>query len=70
MELLAEIVNDFQLQTIFVKSSILDVWQGSKYASVNYGFLTSTAVLLEQRRSSDPPQRYKMESFIAIISGF
>ena len=30
-----KIVNGFQLLTIFTKRSILDVWQGSKYASEN-----------------------------------
>ena len=33
MELLAKIVNGFQPLTIFAKSSILDVRQGSKYTS-------------------------------------
>ena len=28
-------VNDFQSLTIFEKRSILDVWQGSEYASVS-----------------------------------
>ena len=29
----AEIVNGFQTLTIFAKGSVLDVWQGSAYAS-------------------------------------
>ena len=33
MELSAKIVNGWNLLTIFAKRSILDVWQGSKYAS-------------------------------------
>ena len=33
MKLFAKIVNDFQLFTIFAKSSILDVWLGYEYAS-------------------------------------
>ena len=33
MDLFAKTVNDFRLLTIFVKSSILDVWQSSEYAS-------------------------------------
>ena len=33
MKLFAKIVNDFQLFTIFVKSSILDVWLDYEYAS-------------------------------------
>ena len=33
MELFEKLVNGFQLLTIFIKSSILDVWQGSEYAS-------------------------------------
>ena len=33
MELFVKIVNDVKLLTIFKKSSILDVWMGSKYTS-------------------------------------
>ena len=33
MEIFAKIVNGFQPLTIFAKSSILDVLQGSEYAS-------------------------------------
>ena len=33
MELFAKIVNEWKLLTIFEKNSILDVWQGSEYAS-------------------------------------
>ena len=33
MELFAQIVKDFQLLTIFIKSSILDIRLGSEYAS-------------------------------------
>ena len=32
MKLFAEVANSFQQLTIFVKSSILDVWMGSEYA--------------------------------------
>ena len=32
-EAFVKIVNDFQSLTIFAKSSILNVWQGSEYAS-------------------------------------
>ena len=35
MEVFAKIVNGFQLITIFAKSSFLDVWQGSEYATIN-----------------------------------
>ena len=35
MELFAKIVNDSKSLTISAKSSILDVWQGSGYASSN-----------------------------------
>ena len=34
MKFFVKIVNDFQQSTIFTKSSIVDVWQGSEYASV------------------------------------
>ena len=34
MELFAKIMNSFQPLTILEKRSILDVWQGSEYASV------------------------------------
>ena len=33
MERFAKIVNGYQLLTIFTKRSILDIWQGSEYAS-------------------------------------
>ena len=33
MERFAKIVNDFQLLTILAKCSLIDVWQGSEYAS-------------------------------------
>ena len=33
LELFLKLVSGFQLLTIFAKSSILDVWQGSEYAS-------------------------------------
>ena len=33
MERFAKVVNKFYLLTIFAKCSILDVWQGSGYAS-------------------------------------
>ena len=33
MQRFAKIVNDFIQLTTFVKCSILDVWQGSEYAS-------------------------------------
>ena len=35
IELFEKVVNGFQPLTIFEKSSILDVWQGSEYASGN-----------------------------------
>ena len=35
MEFFAETINDFKPLTIFTKVSILDVLQGSKYASAN-----------------------------------
>ena len=35
MEIFVEIVNGYLLLTIFAKSFILDVWQGSEYASKN-----------------------------------
>ena len=34
----ARVVNGFQLLTIFVKHSILDIWHGSEYSSVAYIF--------------------------------
>ena len=36
MKLLVKIVKDFQLLTIFAKSSILDIWQDSEYASIQW----------------------------------
>ena len=36
MELYLKIVNVFQPLTIFANSSILDVWQGSEYVSVQF----------------------------------
>ena len=36
MALLAKIVGVFQPLTVFVKSFILDVWQGSEYASADH----------------------------------
>ena len=33
MERFAKIVNGRKLQTIFTKTSILDIWQGFKYTS-------------------------------------
>ena len=33
MEIFAKIVNGFQPLTFFAKSSIVEVWQGSEYAS-------------------------------------
>ena len=33
MQIFVKVVNDFQSSTVFAKSSILDVWQGSEYAS-------------------------------------
>ena len=33
MEYFAEIVNIFYQLTVFTKQSILDIWQGSEYAS-------------------------------------
>ena len=33
MELLAKILNGFQLLTVLTKTYILDVWLGSEYAS-------------------------------------
>ena len=35
MELFAKITNVFQPLSIFLKSSILDIWLGSEYASLN-----------------------------------
>ena len=35
MEILTKIANGFQPPTIFTKSSILDAWQGSEYASLD-----------------------------------
>ena len=34
MELFAKMVNGLKLLTVFTKSSILDVWQGSEYDSI------------------------------------
>ena len=33
MELFVETVGEFQLQTIFAKRSVIDVWLGLEYAS-------------------------------------
>ena len=34
MELLAKVVNGFQPLTVFARNSVLDVWEGSEYASI------------------------------------
>ena len=34
MKIFSKIFKGFQLLTVFLKTSILDVWQGSEYASV------------------------------------
>ena len=39
MELFVKIVNNIKLLTIFTKSSILDIWMGSKYTSVFWKYL-------------------------------
>ena len=33
-ELLAKVVNGFQPLTVFARNSVLDVWEGSEYASI------------------------------------
>ena len=43
-ERFAKIVNDFQTSTFFEKNSILDIWQGSEYASKCFFFLMLSAV--------------------------
>ena len=40
MKLLVKIVNNFQSFTIFAKHSILDVWEGSEYVSVQYKYVS------------------------------
>ena len=46
MEIFAKIVNDFQPLIVFAKSSILDVWQASEYASRNMaGNLIANGIL-------------------------
>ena len=46
MEIFAKIVNDFQPLIVFAKSSILDVWQASEYASRNIaGNLIANGIL-------------------------
>ena len=47
MKLFAKIVNGFQPLTILAKSSSLEVWQGSEYASITYS-IKSTKMTLEQ----------------------
>ena len=46
IELFAKIVNGFQPLIIFTKSSILDVWQGSEYASGVSGFILFSFLIL------------------------
>ena len=41
-------VNDSKPLTIFTKRSILDVWCGSEYASVNLGYLCSNNIHIER----------------------
>ena len=36
MEYFAKIINDYKALTIFAETSILDILQGSEYASVSY----------------------------------
>ena len=38
VEFFGDVVNSFQPLTIFAKRSILDVWQGSEYASAQWHF--------------------------------
>ena len=40
MELFVKIVSGFWLLTIFAKRSILNIWQGSEYASARHGSLS------------------------------
>ena len=41
MELFAKIANGWKPSTIFAKSSILDIWESSNYASAHLDFLSS-----------------------------
>ena len=45
MELFAKLVKNEKPLTIFVKTSILDVWQGSEYASELPSKVTDVSVL-------------------------
>ena len=54
MERFAKIVNDFSPFTIFAKSSILDVWQGSECPSgVNVGAVVNHPQILKLSMSTE-----------------
>ena len=51
MELLVKIVNSFQPLPISPKSSILDIWQGSEYASILWAGLIDVQLTEENQIS-------------------
>ena len=46
MELFATIINVWELLTVAAKSSIVDTWLGSEYASKFYHVLRATTILM------------------------
>ena len=50
---LFEIINGFQLLTVFAKISILDVWQGFEYASDSCSYFTTAEILLAANNENE-----------------
>ena len=45
MELFAKIVNTWKPLTIFAKNSILDIWQGSEYVSMDLSYYSYISLI-------------------------
>ena len=55
MEVFTKIVNGFSFLTIFAKSSILDVWQDSEFASkASYDFAEKASYLMYDKVMNSP----------------
>ena len=69
MELFAKIVKNENPFTIFVKTSILDVWQGSEYASelaskvTDVSFLNQFEYQRKQMTYQEKPKRKSQSNF-------
>ena len=60
MELFAKIVKNEKPFTIFVKNPILDIWQGSEFASewlkINLNIKGNSNPLLEKNKKKEPTE--------------